>query len=105
MNGKFWEIGRIVLNGTPEEVQKIHQEYPAFVQMWGSRCGTIYKNVPEKFKGQVPNTIAAARQISAFGDKLIECFEKGWITNRTTRKEIDVLYKSVCKKTLASRHP
>jgi hypothetical protein len=105
MNGKLmWEIGRTVTGGTSEEVQKIHKEHPTFVAMWGSRCGTMYKAVPEQFKGQVPDTIAAARQVSAFGDKLIECFEKGWINNRTTRKEIDVLYKSVCKKILASRH-
>jgi hypothetical protein len=106
MSGRLiWDIGKILTNGSHEEIKKLHEEHRTFVQKWGGRCKTVYKNVPEQFRGQVPDDIAAARQISAFGEKLIECFTKNWITHSSTRKEIDRLYKTVCHVDLASRHP
>ena len=105
MNGKtMWEIGRALNSPSHEGLQELMEKRADFIQKWGSRCKTIFKVVPERFNDQVPDDIAAARQISPFGEKLIECFEKGWITHRTTRKEIDNLYKIVCGVVLAKRH-
>jgi hypothetical protein len=113
MDGKtIWEIGRVLSGPYTEETQKMHDTYPDFIAKWGSRCKTIYKAVPERFKNQVPDDIAAAREISKFKTnpnvglaKLIKAFEKGLITNRSTRSEIDNLYTSLGGGPVADRHP
>ena len=111
MNGKtIWEIGRVLTGPYTEETQKMHDRYPDFIEKWGGRCKTVYKAVPERFKDQVPDEIAAAREISKFVTKLglevlIQCFERGYITSRSSRGEIDHLYTRMGGGSVASRHP
>ena len=82
MNGKtMWEIGHALCGPYTEETQKIHDKYPSFIEKWASRYKTISRAVPERFKDQVPDDIAAAREISKIYTKfglavLIDCFEK-----------------------------
>lgn len=110
MNGEtMWEIGRILSGPYTEETQKMHDKHPSFIEKWGSRCKTIYKNVPERFKDQVPDEIAAAREISKFATTLgqsvlIMCFEKRWISDQSTRREIDTLYTRLGGGRVAPRH-
>ena len=68
------------------------------------------QSFPERFKDQVPDDIAAAREISKIYTKfglavLIDCFEKIWITNRSTRREIDALYTRLGARRPAPRNP
>ena len=109
MNGKtIWEIGRVFTNGTMEERHRLIQQHPDFIEKWKGRCRTIFKNVPERLKGSVPDEIAAAREISKFNKiaegALIKCLEKDWINSGSSRHQVDTLYKKMGG-VAASRHP
>ena len=51
MNGKtMWEIGRALNSPSREGLRELMEKHPDFIQKWGSRCKTINKAVPERFK-------------------------------------------------------
>lgn len=97
----FWEIGRILSCGSEAERNALD---PEFVRKWGSRCRTIYKHVPERFKDEVPDGIAAARELAKFKDKLVYAFERGLITRHSDRYHVDRTYERLCGKRVARRH-
>jgi hypothetical protein len=105
----IWDIGKALNTGDQTALAKLLPLYEDFIDKWGGRCKTAQKQVPERFRSQMPNGISACRELSKFKklgpNVLIECFERGDIVSSTIRDEVDDLYVSLGGTPVAKRHP
>lgn len=103
---ELWHAGRILSVGTEEEVAALYAKYPnlrSTVDI-ASRCKRLYRILPAKYIDRIPDGIAAARELSKFGDKLASVMERKLITKNSDRYHVDRVYEQVIGKRVARRH-